>query len=126
VVKGHIAAAERGRIGERYILCGENLTHKEIFTRTAQHVGVHPPIAELPIPLLRFAASAIEHGSKLLGIEPIVTRDLISGAGKRNWYSCEKARRELDYAITLFDETIRATYTWYVEQGLLRQRRRVV
>ncbi len=122
IVNGHIAAAERGRTGERYILCGENLTHEEIFKRTAKHLGVFPPIAKLPIPLLRFSAGVIEFGSKAIGIEPIVTRDLIAGAGKRNWYSCEKAKRELGYSITPFDQTILAAYAWYANHGFLRKR----
>jgi dihydroflavonol-4-reductase len=119
VVGGHIAAAERGRIGERYILCGENLTHEEIFKRTAKHLGVRPPIARLPIPLLRFAASTIEFTSKALGIEPIVTRDLIAGAGRTNWYSSEKAQRELGYTITPFDATLATAYAWYRRNNLL-------
>jgi dihydroflavonol-4-reductase len=119
VVRGHIAAAERGRTGERYILCGENLTHEEIFKRTAKHLGVRPPIARLPIPLLRFAASTIEFTSKALGIEPIVTRDLVAGAGRKNWYSCEKAQRELGYTITPFDATLATAYAWYRRNNLL-------
>jgi len=39
VAEGMIAAAEQGRAGERYILAGENLTHKEIFRRTATLIG---------------------------------------------------------------------------------------
>jgi dihydroflavonol-4-reductase len=119
VVRGHIAAAERGRTGERYILCGENLTHKEIFTRTARALGVRPPIAALPLPLLRVAAGAIELTSNLVGIEPMITRDMISGAGKRNWYSCEKAERELGYTYSSFDVAMHAAYAWYKCNNLL-------
>jgi dihydroflavonol-4-reductase len=119
VVNGHIAAAERGRSGERYILAGENLTHKDIFQRTAKIVGGFSPFAKLPLSLLRLGARAIDQGSKLLGIEPIVTPDLVAGAGKFNWFSCEKARRELGYTITSFDETIRRAYDWYVKHGFI-------
>jgi len=119
VVRGHIAAAECGRVGERYILGGENLTHKEIFTRTALTLGVRPPLAALPIPLLRFAASVIERGSKLVGIEPMITREMIAGAGRKNWYSSAKAQRELGYTVTPFDEALRRTYAWYTKSGLL-------
>ncbi len=119
VINGHITAAERGRSGERYILAGENLTHKDIFQRTAKIVGGFSPFAKLPLSLLRLGARAIDLGSKLLGIEPIVTPDLVAGAGKFNWFSCEKARRELGYTITSFDEAIRRAYDWYVKHGFI-------
>ena len=119
VVRGHIQAALAGKNGERYILSGENLTHKEIFRRTAGIVGGRGPIAELPLPLLRTTARIIEGVSDILGIEPLITTDLVTNAGKLNWYSCEKAQRELDYRITPFDETIRAAYRWYRENGFL-------
>ncbi len=119
VVNGHIAAAEKGRSGERYILSGENLTHKEIFRRTAKLVGGLSPIAKLPLPFLRAGAKVIEQTSKLLGIEPIVTSALVAGAGKLNWFSCEKAKRELAYIITPFDETVQRAYAWYREKNML-------
>ncbi|MER3524217.1 MAG: hypothetical protein C4326_09160 [Ignavibacteria bacterium] len=119
VVNGMIAAALRGRCGERYILGGENLTHKEIFRRTARIIGGLPPIAKLPLPFVRVAAVLVERVSSALGIEPIITPDLIAGAGKFNWYSSAKAERELGYTITPFDETITRAYRWYRQAGLL-------
>ncbi|MDL1891878.1 SDR family oxidoreductase [Sphingobacteriales bacterium CHB3] len=119
VVKGHIAAAENGRSGERYILAGENLTHKEVFRRTARIVGGFSPVAKLPLPALRLAAKIIERGSKLIGTEPIITQDLVSGAGRYNWFSCEKATRELHYTITPFEDTVRRAYSWYRMKGLM-------
>jgi dihydroflavonol-4-reductase len=119
VVRGHIAAAERGRSGERYILAGENLTHKQVFTRTAELVGGLRPMLKLPLPLLRTAAAVVEHTSKLIGVRPMITRDMIAGAGRSMWYSSEKAQRELGYTITPFDETILAAYRWYKENGFL-------
>lgn len=120
VVEGHISAALRGKRGERYILCGENLTHREIFARTAALVGGRAPIAKLPLPLLRIGGKIVETISALIGVEPLITSDLTSGAGRHNWFSCEKAKRELGYSVTPFDETIAAAYRWYREQGLLK------
>ena len=119
VVQGHIEAALRGRTGERYILSGENLTHKEIFKRTAALINGRAPFAEIPIPVLRAGAVVIERISRFLGIEPLVTPDLVSGAGRHNWFTCEKAQRELGYQVTSFDQTILAAYNWYTSNGLL-------
>ena len=117
VVNGHVLAARKGRRGERYILSGHNLTHKEIFQRAATLVGGRPPFVKLPIPLLRMSARIIESVSNVLGIEPWISSDLVAGAGLYNWFSCEKAKRELGYTLTSFDDTIRAAYRWYVENG---------
>jgi dihydroflavonol-4-reductase len=119
VVDGHVAAALHGRVGERYILAGENLTHREIFRRTAAIVGGHAPVLKIPLPLLRGAARVIEWSSHLLRVTPLITRDLVEGAGRNNWFSSEKAQRELGYSLTPFDHTIRKAYAWYTQQGLL-------
>lgn len=119
VVRGMILAAEKGKAGERYVLCGENLTHTEIFTRTARIVGGPAPLATLPLPLLHAAARAVESICTLLGITPWVTADLVANAGSYNWFRCEKAKRELGYTVTPFDDAIRAAFDWYRRNGLL-------
>lgn len=119
VVNGHIAAAERGRAGERYILGGENLTHKEVFRRTAALVGGFSPVVKLPIPVLRMCAGIIEDASRFFGVKPLITRGLVAGAGRFNWFSSAKAERELAYTTTSFDEAIRRTFSWYRQHGLL-------
>lgn len=119
VVRGHIEAASKGRTGERYILGGHNLTHKQIFTRVAELVGGRPPFVNLPIPLLRSGARVIEAISRFLGIEPVISSDMVAGAGKFNWYSSAKAQRELNYTITPFDESILSALKWYNENGFL-------
>ena len=119
VVAGHIAAAERGRVGERYILSGENLTHKEIFERTAQLVGVRPPMARVPLSLFKAGVKMIEFASMLLGKDPLISSNLARVGGRYNWFSCEKARRELGYSVTPFDQTILLCYHWYQEHGFI-------
>lgn len=117
VVNGHILAARKARKGERYILGGHNMTHKEIFQRAALLVGSRPPFVKLPIPILRLGGRVVESVSNMLGAEPWISSDLVAGAGLYNWFSCDKAKRELDYTLTGFDDTILAADKWYRENG---------
>ncbi len=117
VVRGMVGAALHGRVGERYILAGENLTHTEIFRRVARIVGGKPPLAELPRWLVRAAAMVLEGSAAILHARPLLTSELALNAGIFNWYSSEKARRELGYAITPFDTAVLRTYRWYLANG---------
>ncbi|HUI09882.1 MAG TPA: NAD-dependent epimerase/dehydratase family protein [Bacteroidota bacterium] len=119
VAGGMIAAAERGRTGERYILAGENMTHREIFRRTASLVGGMAPFARFPLPLLRAVGAIVEGACAIAGTEPPLTRDLAAIAGRYHWFSADRARRELGFTATPFDETILATYHWYAAHGYL-------
>jgi dihydroflavonol-4-reductase len=119
VVCGHIFAALKGRKGERYILGGHNMTHKDIFRRVAQLVGGRLPFARLPAPLLRLAARVTELGCNMIGVEPLISSDLVAEAGLYNWFSSEKAQRELGYMVTLFDEAVLAAAKWYEDHGYI-------
>ncbi|HMK38567.1 MAG TPA: NAD-dependent dehydratase, partial [Bacteroidota bacterium] len=119
VATGMMAAAGRGRTGERYILAGENLTHEQIFRRTAALIGGRPPLARFPLPLLSGLGGIVELVSGLLGVEPLLTRDLAAVAGTYHWFTAAKAERELDFKATPFDRTILAAYEWYRANGYL-------
>jgi len=119
VAEGMIAAAEKGRAGERYILAGENLTHREVFTRTAALIGGRPPLARFPLTLLLKVAGLVESVSEAIGAEPPLTRDLAAIAGRYHWFTAAKAERELGFRATPFDRTILAAYQWYRDNGYL-------
>ena len=119
VAKGMLLAAEKGRTGERYILGGENLTHREILMTTARLVHGRKPIFKLPLPLLRTLGRVVESVSGILGITPLLTADLAAIGGRYNWYSSDKAVRELGYSARSFEATVLATYRWYHENGYL-------
>ena len=112
VVRGHILAARQGRRGERYILCGENLTHSEI-------VGGFRPFFRVPAGAVQTIAATAETIGNILNVKPWVTRELLAGSGMTYFFSCDKARRELGYEMMPFREAVRRTYIWYKEQGLL-------
>jgi dihydroflavonol-4-reductase len=119
VASGMIAAAARGRSGGRYILAGENLTHREIFRRTAALIHGRSPIARFPLSLLSGAGGLVELASWMLGVEPPLTRDLAAVAGRYHWFTAALAERELGFKATPFDATILAAYEWYVRNGYL-------
>jgi dihydroflavonol-4-reductase len=119
VAEGMIAAAEQGRAGERYILAGENLTHREIFRRTAALIGGRPPLGRFPLGLLAKLGGLVESVSGVLGVEPPLTRDLAAIAGRYHWFTAAKAAKELGFKATPFDETIMAAYEWYRHNGYL-------
>jgi dihydroflavonol-4-reductase len=119
VAKGQAAAAEKGRAGNRYILGGENLTHRKVLQTIAEIVGVQSPRLPIPVPLVKAAAKVFDAAGIITGKEPMITSELISGAGKHIWYSSAKAERELGYSITPFREAVERTYRWYREQHLL-------
>lgn len=66
VAAGHLAAAERGRSGERYILGGENLTHLQLFTLLAEVVGSQPPWFRLPNWAIEPAAASLDLARRIL------------------------------------------------------------
>src|SRR5262245_32855377 len=98
VAEGHLLALEKGRVGERYVLGGENLTLKEILTEVAALVGGRPPRLELRPGLLLPLAFVAEALARLRGgPEPRLTREGLRLSRKRMFFSSEKARRELGY-----------------------------
>ncbi|MEX0602038.1 MAG: NAD-dependent epimerase/dehydratase family protein, partial [Bacteroidota bacterium] len=79
VVVGHIRAAEQGRIGERYILSGHNLTHREMISVVHSVVGGIPPLFPLPRWFSRTLAAGAETIGNMTGTKPWITRELIAG-----------------------------------------------
>jgi dihydroflavonol-4-reductase len=119
VVQGHLAAARMGRNGERYILCGENLTHRQVLTITAEVIGGLAPLFRLPMPIVRAIAGTSEALGNVFDREPWIPRELVAGIDQTCWYSAEKAARELGYSITPFRDTVRSTFQWYRCNGYL-------
>src|SRR4029077_18806466 len=98
VAAGHLLAEERGRVGERYILGGENMTLAEILRRIAALTRRKPPTIKLPIPAIWPIALVAEGMGRLTGREPFVTLDGLRLARKVMFFSSEKAMRDLGYA----------------------------
>ncbi len=120
VALGHLLAEERGQVGERYILGGENLTLRENSRRIAVLVGRRPPRISLPIrPMMPIAAMA-EAVARITGKEPFVTRDGLRLARKAMFFSCERAISGLGYAPRPVDQALSDAVIWFRRAGMLR------
>jgi dihydroflavonol-4-reductase len=119
VAAGHLRALDRGRIGERYILGGENLTLREILAHISRLAGRQPPRLRLPIAAVLPIAFLSEGWARLRRQDARVTIEGVRMAAKRMYYSSDKAVRELGYSwrapIAAFEDSI----AWYREQGAL-------
>jgi dihydroflavonol-4-reductase len=119
VVDGHISAAEVGKSGRRYILGGVNLTHREAFRLAAGIVGGRPPVLRIPRWAVMAAARAAEFAASVSGAEPIITPDLVAGAGSYQWFSTARARAELNFRPLSLEKSIRDAYIWYRQRNLI-------
>lgn len=119
VVRGHIAAARQGRIGERYLLTGENLTHREIIATVAEIMDGLKPRFRLPKTAASMIAAISEFVALLFGSTPWVSREFVIALDRRTAFTHAKASRELGFTHTPFREAVRLTCEWYRNNRLL-------
>jgi dihydroflavonol-4-reductase len=119
VAAGHLLALEKGAVGERYILGGENLTLVEILAIVATACGRKAPGVKLPIASLVPVAFVAEAVAQVTGREPFVTRDGLRMARHKMWFSSEKARRVLGYAPRPARDAIVEAVAWFRDAGYL-------
>jgi dihydroflavonol-4-reductase len=120
VAEGHLAAAERGRVGERYILGGENMTLEEILAAIAEVVGRRPPWLRVPHSALFPVAMGAELAARITGRDPFVTRDGVRMSRKKMYFSSEKASRELGYTPRPARQAIADAVGWFKANGYLK------
>ncbi|TSA16224.1 NAD-dependent epimerase/dehydratase family protein [bacterium] len=123
LVRGHILAMEKGQIGERYILGGENASLKQIFEMVDEVSGKKHFQMNLP-PRIAYLYSGFEKKkAEWLGIYPQITPGWVE-TFLQDWvYSTAKAERELGYTIVPLKEGIRMTYEWLLQQRANRGKR---
>lgn len=122
VATGHLLAAERGRVGERYILGGENLTLKQILDILADVSG-RPPV-RLRIPhWVALAFSYVDVGMARLAPSrtPAATPEKVRLSRRYEWFDCGKAVRELGLPQTPARDALRTAVEWYVAHGYAAQ-----
>lgn len=119
VAKGHLLALERGQVGERYILGGENVMLRELLGEIAELSGRRAPRLRLPVAPLVPLAHAAEALARLRGKEPFLTVDGLAMSRNRMYFSSDKARRELGYRPGPHRAGVAAAFAWFGQEGYL-------
>lgn len=119
VASAHVAALEKGRPGERYILGGHNLEIADMMARTARMAGVSVP-RQVPFPIAYAAAGATELACKLTGSKPPFSRQMLKSSRLYTWVKSDKAIAELEYQLRPFDESLKDTLQFFLKVGRLK------
>ena len=124
VVAGLIAAAEKGRCGEGYILSGHRVTMREVIRLEREALNQRQPrIFRTFNGLVRFAARITHISCRILHIKPIFTPYSIAVLESNSNISHEKATRELSYEPRPLLDTFRDSLDWMAEKGQIRKHR---
>jgi len=118
--RGHILAAEKGRIGEKYILGNENLMLDEIFEMLSRISGVPKPRFCLPYGPILVAAWVNEAFSTITGREPMIPLSGVRMAKKLMFFSPKKARMELVFETTPVYNALERALGWFRANGYLK------
>jgi len=113
VAEGHLLAAERGTVGEKYILGNENLTLREILGILAGITGRKAPSMRIPHWLALIAAVANTSANRVLGKEPGIPIEAVLMSRKRMFFSAEKAVRELGLPRTPVEDALARAVRWF-------------
>lgn len=120
VAQGHLLAFDRGTVGRRYILGGENLSLAEILAVIARHVGRRPPRVRIPHGLIMPIAHLAEAWTRLTnGPEPFVTVDGVKMARKRMYFTSARAEAELGYRPRPAEAALQDAVDWFAAHGYL-------
>lgn len=117
VAEGHWLAAERGRVGERYLLGAENLTLKQIFDALAKFTGRPAPRWKIPHAVALGAGYVNAAFSAVSGKAPRVPLEGVRMARHKMFADCSKAPREIGFHPRPAAEALRRSARWYKENG---------
>jgi dihydroflavonol-4-reductase len=116
--RGHLAALEKGKSGERYILGGENLTLKQILDKLGAITGLPSPTIRVPY-FVALATGVVDEvvTGRILGREPRATIDAVRMGRKKMFVSSAKAERELGWKIVPVDDALARAAEWFKANG---------
>jgi NAD+-dependent farnesol dehydrogenase len=118
VARGHVLALEKGRRGERYFLCGDNVSMNDLFATLERVAGVPAPTRHIPYAVATLLGATLYGWAEMTGHPPLLTHEVV-GVFKEHWsYSSRKAAEELGYAPRSLEEGLRRTVEWLRNEGL--------
>jgi dihydroflavonol-4-reductase len=117
VAEGHLLALQHGRVGEQYILGGEDMNFRQFLTTIAGLSGRRPPLFRLPHAAALPIAHAAESWARLTGRKPLASVDEVRMARKLMFFSSGKAARELGYRARPAVEALADALDWFGAAG---------
>jgi dihydroflavonol-4-reductase len=118
VARGHLMACERGAVGRRYVLGGDNLALKDILRLICETAGRPAPQVRLPRAIVYPVAVLSEAWARLSkGPEPQATVDGLRMSRKKMYFSSARAVAELGYAARPAEEALREATRWFMERS---------
>jgi len=120
---GHLLAAEKGRVGERYLFGAENLTLKELLDTLAKLTGLAAPSMKIPHGLALGVAYLETGFSRLLGKEPQIPVEGVKIAQHKMFVDVSRAQRELGFRPGPVAAALERAVRWYQANGYVMPRR---
>ncbi|MCX7281473.1 MAG: NAD-dependent epimerase/dehydratase family protein [Alphaproteobacteria bacterium] len=117
VANGHLLALDKGKVGENYILGGEDVALQTMLGDIAFLLGRKAPTIKIPRAPLFPLAWAAEAVARVTGKEPFLTVDALRMSRYRMFFSSEKARRDLGYTTRPYREGLKDALNWFRENG---------
>ena len=113
VVDGLIAAGDRGKVGEVYVLSGEGANFNDVAARVAKLGGKRLPFLRFPVPLARLTGSVLDLIARPTGLRFVLTREGVSTVANDKWlHTHERATRELGYSPRSLDQGLPETVAY--------------
>jgi dihydroflavonol-4-reductase len=122
VAQGHWLAAQKGKIGERYILGNQNMTLKEFLTLLAKVSNRAAPRFRIPYAVAWMAGAVSTGLASLTGKEPLIPLDGVRMAHAPMYYDASKAVRELGLSQTPIETALQKAVAWFRENGYSNSR----
>jgi len=120
---GHLLVSEKGKVGERYLLGGENLTLKQMLDALAKITGLRAPSLKIPHGLALGVAYANTVFSRLLGREPGIPIEGVKIARHNMFVDCTRAQRELGFKAGPVAAALERAVHWYAANGYVAKGR---
>jgi dihydroflavonol-4-reductase len=120
---GHLLVSEKGKVGERYLLGGENLTLKQMLDALAKITGLRAPSLKIPHGLALGVAYANTVFSRLLGREPGIPVEGVKIARHKMFVDCSRAQRELGFKAGPVAAALERAVHWYAANGYVAKGR---
>lgn len=119
VAQGHVLALQKGRVGEKYILGGQDVSLREMLGTIARLVNRRAPTISIPRAPLFPLAWANEQLARVTGREPFLTLDGLRMAAHNMYFSSAKAEAELGYRARPYEEALADAIAWFRQAGMI-------